>query len=255
MSTPQSPVQEETEVSRSQTPPQLKAVRKFDIGVVLSIVVVAAGGLFYLGRLDERVTNARERTEHVEGQINRLAERLDQQLDAIETARDQAIGQIRALSAPQDNPVVFQDGRLSSGYGMGVETSEGSTDWVRVTNEHIRMAYPPGQVWGAVFITVGQPTEPPRPARDFTAFRALSVEIRGDKGGEYVLLGVKDSADPDDGSETKVRLAGLTRDWQRFEIPLSRFRTGDIKTLYVVAEFVFETRPQTVYCRKITFLR
>lgn len=225
-----------------------------NIGVIVTIIVLASSGLIYIGRLDERVINSHERMDRLVEQMNTLNKRLDQQIDAIEAAKKQAVAEIRSLTTRSDDPVIFTDGRLTSGYDMGVNTSGGLTNWANANNGHICMSYPPGQSWGSVFITVGKPTQHSRAARDFSRYQMLSLELRGINGGESVTVGLKDNTDPDDGSESKILIQNLTTNWNTFEIPLSRFRTADLSRLYIVTEFVFENSPQTVCFRKIEFL-
>jgi hypothetical protein len=151
---------------------------------------------------------------------------------------------------------VYVGTTLASGYDMGVNTSGGCTDWVDDMNGYMRMAYPSGQDWGAVFITVGKPRNPPRPGRDLSNYQTLSLELRGELGGEQVWVGLKDNTDRDDGRETKIRVSSLPTDWRTFTFPLSSFDTADLTRLYVVTEFVFEpgTPAETVYFRNIQYL-
>jgi exo-beta-1,3-glucanase (GH17 family) len=151
---------------------------------------------------------------------------------------------------------IYYGPRLADGYDMGVNTSEGLTDWLTDMGGYMRMDYPSGQSWGAVFVTVGPPTDPPRPGKDLSNYRALSLELRGEVGGEDVWVGLKDNTDRDDGSERKIRVRDLTKDWQTFNFPLSAFVTADLTRLYVVTEFVFEpgTPAETVYFRRIRYL-
>jgi hypothetical protein len=152
--------------------------------------------------------------------------------------------------------VVYVGTGLTSGYDMGVDTSGGRTDWVTDRNGYIRMAYPGDQDWGAVFITVGEPTDPPRRGQDLSHYQTLSLELRGEVGGEQVWIGLKDNMDPDDGSETKIWVHGLSKEWQTYQFPLSAFRTADLQRLYVVIEFVFEpgTPAETVNFRNVHYL-
>ncbi len=141
-------------------------------------------------------------------------------------------------------------------YDMGVDSSGQRRDWLETTEGAMKMAYPAGQSWGAVFITVGPPADPPRPWKDFSPFRTLSVELRGKNGGESVEIGIKDSSDPDDGSETKTLVSQLSSEWKTYEFLLSSFDSADLGELYVVAEFVFAgPTAQTVYFRNVRYLR
>ena len=115
------------------------------------------------------------------------------------------------------------------------------------------MTYPADQSWGAVFITVGKPTQPPRPSKDFSQFTALSVEMKGASGGETLEVGLKTNQQADDGSETKLPIT-LTPEWQTYVFPLSRFNGAQATQLYVVAEFVFSgSKAQTVLVRKVQY--
>jgi len=155
-----------------------------------------------------------------------------------------------------DNKDVLVGSKLSSGFDMGVNSSEGRTDWLeRDTDQgHFKMSYPSGQSWGAVFITVGKPKVPPRPSRDFSAYQTLSIEMKGGSGTKVVDIGIKTNTQPDDGSETKVTLK-LDPDWKTYEIPLNKFVGTDSRNLYVVTEFVFaDSEAQTLYVRNIRYL-
>ena len=152
-------------------------------------------------------------------------------------------------------PIPIFVGNLASGYGMGVNTSGGLTHWLTVKNGEICMAYPSGQSWGAVFITVGQPIQPPRPGKDFSKYTRLSLELQGQSGGESVLIGIKDKNQPDDGSETRVPVSGLTKNWKPVAFSLSQFTGANLHELYVVIEFVFAgTTQETVCARNIQYL-
>jgi exo-beta-1,3-glucanase (GH17 family) len=151
---------------------------------------------------------------------------------------------------------VFDDRGLAAQYDMGVDSSGQRRDWLETSEGAMEMAYPAGQSWGAVFITVGSPVDPPRPWKDFSPFRTLSVELRGKSGNESVEIGIKDSSDPDDGSETKTLVSQLSTEWETYEFPLSSFNTADLEKLYVVTEFVFAgSTAQTVYFRNVRYLR
>lgn len=238
----------------------------WNLGVLVTVLIAAGGGLRQFGRLEERADSAHERVSRLEYQVDKLDQKLDEglgeigtrltsQLAELERAKQAAVSEVRAVGSPIDDPVVFENGRLSSGLDMGVDSSGGRRDWLEVKNGMMCMAYPSGQQWGVVFITVGPPSQPPRAARDFSMYRSMVVEVRGANGGETVLVGLKDNTDPDDGSETKVRLPDLGVQWQTHKISLSRFRTVDLARLYVPAEFVFEGIPTEICVRKIEFLR
>ncbi len=198
--------------------------------------------------------------------LTHIARRFGTSVDAIVAANDIAnpdliiIGQVLDIPSASQAAVsaqpIYTGQSLASGYNMGVDTSNGRSDWVTDMNGHICMNYPSGQDWGAVFITVGEPTAPPRPSQDFSSFATLSVELLGGTGGESVFIGLKDNSDPDNGGETKLKVPNLTTEWQTFTFPLSSFTTADLSSLYVVTEFVFEagTPAETICFRNIQYL-
>jgi hypothetical protein len=176
-------------------------------------------------------------------------------------------------SIPTNPLVIFQGGYtpeyvpgLAPGYDIGASTSGGLTNWVDevpiedhsgYSSAQIDMNYPSGQSWGAAFITVGKPTQPPRPGKDFSNYTQLSLELGGQAGGESVSIGIKDNTQPDDGSETKVSvsLPSVREGMKTFTFPLSDFTGADLHKLYVVIEFVFTGgTPETVWVGDIQYL-
>jgi exo-beta-1,3-glucanase (GH17 family) len=163
------------------------------------------------------------------------------------------------------NRDIFLEGPLSGFYDMGVDSWPGRKhEWVSTGSDTDRkgsliMSYPAGQDAGAVFITVGQPTQPPRPWKDFSEFETLSIDMRGERGGERVQIGVKNRTDPDDDNEKRI-VETLTGDYRTYRIALRDLASGHLKVpeglrqLNVVAEFVFQgPRTETIYARNIRY--
>ncbi len=160
-----------------------------------------------------------------------------------------------ASAAQAQQKEIMSGSTLSSGFDAGVASSEGRADWLKDEHGQMKMSYPAGQAWGAVFITVGKPKQPPRPFQDFAAYDALTVEMKGETGGEQFAVGIKSNAQPDDGSETTLPVQ-LTPTWKTYRFPLAQFVGADLKRLYVPLEFVFAgERAQTVYFRNVAYLR
>jgi hypothetical protein len=158
-----------------------------------------------------------------------------------------------APSAVAQERAIMKSSQLLPGYDLGVNSSGVRTGWLINHHGYMEMSYPSGQSWGAVFVTVGRPREPPRPARDFSDFDSLLIDMRGRAGGEQIEIGIKTNTQPDDGSETKVPVT-LTTDWQTYDVPLFRFTGTDARHLYVVTEFVFAgAQARTVYFRDIRY--
>jgi hypothetical protein len=164
-----------------------------------------------------------------------------------------ACGLAGLIFGQQSRKDVLVGARLNPGFDMGVNSSENRTNWLKNDPEHLMMSYPAGQSWGAVFITVGKPKQPPRPFRDFSAYNLLTIEMKGAVGGEQLEIGIRTNTQPDDGSETKIPVK-LSSDWKPYQFRLDRFEGADLAKLYVVTEFVFSgSDAATVYARNISF--
>lgn len=163
--------------------------------------------------------------------------------------------------SPPDGYLVLVNGQIvpETGFGMGIDDSRRFRNWMSTTTNSLKMQYPGGLDWGAVFITVsGNPVPPPRPSQDFSQYTKLAIEMKGASGGECVQVGMKDANNPDDGFETKLSVQ-LTTDWKTYEFNLSNFSTCRLSRVYVVTEFVFpcsagQNGLQTIDVKTIKFL-
>lgn len=92
---------------------------------------------------------------------------------------------------------------------------------------------------------------------DLTGAAALELWARGEYGGERVSFGVgiiqKDKAHPDSGIR-KIDGIRLTREWQRYTIPLKKVDLSSIKTGFVVV-LTGRRTPVTIYLDSIRFIR
>ena len=72
---------------------------------------------------------------------------------------------------------------------------------------------------------------------------ALRIEMKGAVGGERFSVHLKDSEDPDDGTQADIPLT-LTEKWQTYDFDLTSFETADLSKLYIVAGFHFVDQPE-----------
>ena len=93
-----------------------------------------------------------------------------------------------------------------------------------------------------------------KPTKDFSDYRAVKLNLKGAVGGEEVWISLKDSTDPDDGSETRVALT-LNAEWTIYEIPLSAFETADLTDVFAPMQFISEGDSITFSVREMEFLR
>jgi hypothetical protein len=141
-------------------------------------------------------------------------------------------------------------------YTIGADTSSQRRDWLTRSGDALKMAYPPGQAWGAVFLTVGDPIPPgSRPGQDLSHCHTLQVDLRTDTDGATLSIGMKDKDQPDDGTEPKIRVTP-TKTWATKTFRLTNLTGIKLSAVYVVIEFVFEPNdpPQIVYFRNVRLL-
>ncbi len=93
-----------------------------------------------------------------------------------------------------------------------------------------------------------------RPTMDYSSYKSIKLELKGEKGGETVFITLKDNLDPDDGTETKVPLI-LTNEYKTYEIPLSEFKTANLKELFIVASLVFMEEAIKVHLRSVEYVK
>ena len=108
----------------------------------------------------------------------------------------------------------------------------------------LTLAYPPTQTWGSMSITFGQPVPPgKRPSIDLSGYGSLVLDMRLAPGRSTqpgcIRLGIKDSTQPDNGSETTVQECLNSSAWSTIKVPLTKFDRADLTRLYVVFEVVF----------------
>lgn len=126
--------------------------------------------------------------------------------------------------------------------------TEARFDSFKQTDNSVHIAYPGGAAWaGLWFFTSGTGNE------NFSSFDKLLLELKGDIGGEKVLLNIEDVNDPTDGSSTRIELQ-LTDQWQRYELDLADFKTADLAQLRTSIGFVFGQEAQSFSVRTVKYI-
>ena len=120
-------------------------------------------------------------------------------------------------------------------------------------NDRLHLDYPGGADWASISIVV-RGSSAGRPSLDFSGFDTLVLELKGDTGGETILVNLKDKDDPDDGSQTNIELT-LGDEWKTFEIDLADFETADKSKLHLVLGFLFFEEAQSFSVRNVTYVK
>jgi hypothetical protein len=159
------------------------------------------------------------------------------------------------------NREILVNGRPAAHYRIGLDSSTRQRVSFSRFKDALAIAYPAGQRGAVVSITVEEPASRPSSWNDFSDFDAVSVELRGARGSETVLVGIKDLAESHDGDKTRVPLKNVGTKFQTYTIRLSQLASSQVQSrdaltqLDVVLQFHFiGPRAQTIYVRNIQYL-
>ena len=119
-------------------------------------------------------------------------------------------------------------------------------------DERYLIDYRGGADWAVVFFTIRSSSEV-RASKNFTNFGKLRLEIKGELGGEKLLVHMKDSTDPDDGSQTNIEVQ-ITDHWKTYDIDLARFENADLGHLHVALGFLFDAEAVAFSVRNAKFI-
>jgi len=167
------------------------------------------------------------------------------------------------------NPEIIADGKVIwHSYNLGMATStdhrvqDDSPDAAREQlidvkpvlqpDRSIYIDYRGGADWAVVFFTVPGSSEE-RPNKDFSNFTTLRLELKSEAGDQLISVHMKDSTDPDDGSQANVEVA-ITDQWQVYELDLAVFKNADLSHLHLPIGFLFDDETRAFSIRTIEFI-
>jgi hypothetical protein len=126
--------------------------------------------------------------------------------------------------------------------------------YLRLTGDALEVVYGGDQPWAFLYLEIGPiDIDFGRYSKDFSAYDRLAIDLR--RAGECasVNLILKDVDDPDDGTESRVRVEP-TSDWKTWVIDLDEFATADLARLSVFG-FLFLEGGCHLATRDVRFLR
>ncbi len=152
-------------------------------------------------------------------------------------------------------PRIIEQGMYNKKFFIG-GTSDANNNllWEYMGVNEYKIEYPRNMAWGFHYFVHRHNHTQLKIGKDYSGYKTLELELKGIKGGELVEIVIKDVDDPEDDSATKVPLT-LTDDWKTYQIPLSEFKTADLKNLHVVAGFKLEGGAKSIRVRKIEYTR
>jgi hypothetical protein len=148
---------------------------------------------------------------------------------------------------------VFRSGYLTRGYDYAIASAYNNKGVnFEFFGSHATLQFK-DEPWAVVYFYSGHGVPDPNRVKDFSNFKTLRLKLRGTQGSEKVAIGLKDISNPTDGSETKVKLT-LTKEWQFYDIPLSKFKPTKLDELFIVTSFISENQAMSIEVESIEFL-
>jgi hypothetical protein len=123
---------------------------------------------------------------------------------------------------------------------------------VQRVGDSLHINYHGGAAWAGIWFEAGT-SETGRLSPDFSMYSKLLLELRGDAGGEKIVVNLEDRDDPADGTSTRYELE-LSDQWQAYEIDLAEFETADLSILAIPVGLVFFEEPVSFSIRTARFI-
>jgi hypothetical protein len=123
----------------------------------------------------------------------------------------------------------------------------------RRTGDSLRIDSKGRAEWAGVWFPAGTGVAD-RLSPDYSMYDTLVLELKGDVGGERIVVNMEDREDPADGSSTRYPLQ-LSDQWETYEIDLEVFETADLSILSVPLGFIFFDEPVSFAVRNARFVK
>jgi hypothetical protein len=119
--------------------------------------------------------------------------------------------------------------------------------------DSLHIDYYGGAAWAGIWLGSSSVSSN-RQGLDYSTYDKLLLELKGDTGGEKILVNIEDAEDPADGMSTRIALQ-LSDSWQTYEIDLADFETADLSILYTAIGIVFLEEPVSFSVRTAKFVK
>ena len=145
------------------------------------------------------------------------------------------------------------DPRVS--YGAAATQLQGPFDFnsLRHSGDSLDISFNGGSEWAGIWLPAGTDLGL-RISPDYSMYDTLVLELKGDVGGENLIVNMEDREDPVDGTSTRYKIQ-LSDEWQTYEIDLEEFETADLSILSVPLGFVFLEEPVSFSIRTARFVK
>ena len=128
-----------------------------------------------------------------------------------------------------------------------------NSDFFQRDGDSLHINYRGGAAWAGIWFAAAA-DQTNRLSPDYSMYSKLLLELKGDAGGEKIVVNMEDRDDPADGSSTRYELQ-LSDQWRMYEINLSEFETADLRILSVPFGFILFEEPVAFSVRNVRFVR
>lgn len=119
--------------------------------------------------------------------------------------------------------------------------------------DSLRIDYQGGAAWAGIWFGAGTNSSERR-SLDYSMYDKLLLELKGNVGGEQIVVNLEDRDDAADGTTTRLEIQ-LSDNWQTYEIDLAEFETADLSILSTPLGFVFFEEPVSFSVRTAEFVK
>lgn len=182
-----------------------------------------------------------------------LTRMIRENIKNIDTVSKEKLSQVFNSKGKNGYHFIVQNGTLSMFYEQNSADIINNFNWSYGKPGRLEADFPQA-AWAYLYFHNGYDALQKPLTKDYSVYKSIKLELKGEKGGEKVLINLKDKDDPNDGSESRVPLI-LTDDWKTYEIPLSEFKTANLEEISVAAGILSLEESKTISIRNIEYLR
>ncbi|MFY0593109.1 hypothetical protein [Roseivirga sp.] len=171
-----------------------------------------------------------------------------------DTESTKAISKIFDRFGNEGYPILIADGYMTPYYSdLEAYSQQTPNVFTSIMEKHFSMDFP-AMDWAVQYMYVGKGSIEQLSTKDFSSYKNIRIEMKGNLGGEQIYFSIKDETNPTDGSEAKVLLE-MTDDWKWYEIPLTEFEGTNLEKLFMPAAFIFENDAASVSVRNVEYVK
>jgi len=148
---------------------------------------------------------------------------------------------------PPKTYYIVKDGQIICGCDIGCNTSEDLTNWIVEENTYWKAVFPPNQEWATVFILCDPPL-------NLSYYNLLSLEFKGEFGGEKISIAVNDTIGEDLAQISSIGWK-FPSEWKEEPFSLFHFKQVDWSKIYIPIQFINrESQAKTIYFKNVKYI-